>query len=72
LNPAHVLVAKEENLLNAELGEAFADWVGLYDPQNQDGGQYVVEQFTGKAQTKDPKEPLYTRAPENWKPSSSE
>lgn len=72
LNPAHVLVAKEENLLNAEIGKAFTEWVGLYDLKNQDGGQYVVEKFTGTAQTKDPKEALYTRAPENWKPSPSE
>ncbi|KAF9443917.1 hypothetical protein P691DRAFT_796946 [Macrolepiota fuliginosa MF-IS2] len=68
LNPAHVLIAKTENLLDSELGKAFADWVGLYDSQNSDGGQYVVEKFTGNAQTK---EPLYTRAPENWKPSPS-
>lgn len=31
LNPAHVLVAKEKNLLDAEIGKAFTEWVGLYD-----------------------------------------
>lgn len=72
LNPARVLIAKEENLLDAELGKAFGDWVGLYDSQNKDGRQNVVETFTGNAQTAETKEPLYTRAPENWKPSPSE
>ncbi|KXN81961.1 hypothetical protein AN958_03369 [Leucoagaricus sp. SymC.cos] len=67
LNPAHVLIAKEGNLLNADIGKAFADWVNLYDPQNKDGGQYVAETFTGNAQSQNP-QPLYTRAPGNWTP----
>lgn len=66
-----MLVAKTENLLNAELGEAFTTWVGLYDPKNKEGGQYVAETYTGDAQIQKPAQPLYTRAPAGWKPPTS-
>ncbi|KAF9448069.1 hypothetical protein P691DRAFT_818191 [Macrolepiota fuliginosa MF-IS2] len=69
LNPAHVLIAKEENLLNVDLGKGFAEWVQMYDQKNKDGGQYVVEQFVGFAQATEPRIPLYTRAPPNWNPN---
>lgn len=68
LNPAHVLVAQEENILNKSIGKAFVVWVQLYDAENREGGQWVVEHFTGFAQTGETKEPLYTRAPSNWSP----
>jgi ABC-type tungstate transport system permease subunit len=58
LNPAHVLIAKEANLLDAEIGKAFAEWVVLYDPKNKDGGQYVAATYTGNGT-----QILYTRAP---------
>ncbi|KAJ3575008.1 hypothetical protein NP233_g1378 [Leucocoprinus birnbaumii] len=66
LNPARVLVAKPENTLDANITNAFAQWVVLYDAQNKQGGQYVAETYTGTAQTKQPFQPLYTRAPANW------
>lgn len=66
LNPARVLIAKTENTVDAALTSAFAEWVVLYDADNKDGGQYVAETYTGTAQTKQPFEPLYTRAPANW------
>jgi hypothetical protein len=63
LNPARVLIAKEDKLLDKELGAAFGEWVALYDAQSKNGGQNVVETFTGSTQTGATKEPLYTRAP---------
>jgi hypothetical protein len=68
LNPARVLVTKWENMLDTEIGKAFTTWVQLYDPTNKEGGQYVVENYTGTQQTTDPKVPLYTRAPTDWRP----
>lgn len=71
MNPARVLIANEDKLLDKEIGKAFGEWVVLYDEQNKDGGQNVVESFTGTAQTGATKEPLYTRAPVNWSPANS-
>ncbi|XP_006456300.1 hypothetical protein AGABI2DRAFT_211210 [Agaricus bisporus var. bisporus H97] len=71
LNPARVLIAKEDNLVDKEIGQAFGKWVVLYDEQNKTGGQNVIETFTGTGQTGETKEPLYTRAPVNWSPANS-
>lgn len=55
-------------MLDRDIGKAFTDWVGLYDSENEEGGQFIVEHFVGFGQTGEKKVPLYTRAPADWNP----
>ncbi|KXN81960.1 hypothetical protein AN958_03368 [Leucoagaricus sp. SymC.cos] len=61
LMPGHVLIGKEENLLDADVSRAFGKRIGMHDSVNQQSGQSMVEAFTGEAQTQEHKESLYTR-----------